>query len=120
MFRRLALIVAIVLAAPATALAQGACGPRDAMIASAEAQFDEHLTAQGMTLHNRHLIELFVSPDGTWTMLVSPSEDVACVLGVGDMWLAAPGSPQSSDLPQAPGKTGFRIPPGKRQPVSWP
>lgn len=79
-------IAAAALISSSAALAQGACGPRDMMIDAARGKFGESLVAQGLTLQNRQVVELYVSPNGTWTMFLSPRENMACVVAIGDNW----------------------------------
>ncbi|MDJ0895506.1 MAG: hypothetical protein QNJ92_10240 [Alphaproteobacteria bacterium] len=79
-------IAVAALISSSAALAQGACGPRDTMIDAARGQFGESLVAQGLTLQNRQVVELYVSQNGTWTMFLSPRENMACVVAVGDNW----------------------------------
>ena len=79
-------VAVVALISSSAALAQGACGPRDTMIDAARGQFGESLIAQGLTLQNRQVVELYVSQNGTWTMFLSPRENMACVVAIGDNW----------------------------------
>ena len=79
-------VAVVALISSSAALAQGACGPRDTMIDAARGKFGESLIAQGLTLQNRQVVELYVSQNGTWTMFLSPRENMACVVAIGDNW----------------------------------
>ena len=79
-------IAVAALISSSAAFAKGACGPRDLMTDAARGQFGESLVAQGLTLQNRQVVELYVSQNGTWTMFLSPRENMACVVAVGDNW----------------------------------
>jgi hypothetical protein len=67
---------------PATA---GPCGIREQIIKDITATFREKRTAVAL-LRTGEVLEVFVSPGGTWTMLVSKRSGVACVIAAGEVW----------------------------------
>lgn len=77
-------------AAPTQVQAQrpgGACGPREAIVANLEKKHAERRQARGLA-GTSALLEIWASPDrGSWTVLITRPDGVACVLAVGDHWL---------------------------------
>ena len=74
-----------VLAAPANA--QSVCGEREGMIGFLAAEFGEHRRAGGLVPGNR-MMELFVSEEnGTWTLMISAPNGVACLVATGDYYV---------------------------------
>jgi hypothetical protein len=69
---------------PAAISAPGAvCGERRELVKSLRAQFNE--TQEDYVLASeRKLIELFVSPQGTWTVLVTTPLGISCVTASGN------------------------------------
>ena len=67
---------------PATA---GPCGIREQIIKDITATFREKRTAIAL-LRSGEVLEVFVSPGGTWTILVSKRSGIACVVAAGEVW----------------------------------
>lgn len=81
-------LAASITAAPQRAAAQGGpqvCGPRDAIITRLSARYQERQSAIGMT-SGGSLVELFVSPEGTWTFVHTNTEGITCLLAAGEDW----------------------------------
>src|SRR6516225_9177862 len=78
-----AIIATMSFAVPAAASAPGAvCAERGDLVKSLRAQFNE--TQEDYVLASeRKLIELFVSPQGTWTVLVTTPLGISCVTASG-------------------------------------
>ena len=68
------------------------CGPRDKIIERLAVRFDERQSAIGMT-GGGSLVELFVSPDGSWTFVHTTTEGVSCLLAAGENWEQLPETP---------------------------
>jgi hypothetical protein len=66
------------------------CGPRVAVIEQLERDFSETPTSRGLA-SNGTVLELLVSPAGTWTMLISLPNGHSCFGAAGEMWEEAPG-----------------------------
>ncbi|MFC3641179.1 hypothetical protein [Aquibium oceanicum] len=59
------------------------CGKRDSMVADLGQQFREQSLATGLVDENA-MMEIFVSPSGTWTILATGTDGISCVLAVGE------------------------------------
>jgi hypothetical protein len=67
----------------------GPCGPRQAIVDGLAANFMEKRTAMGLTGAGQ-LLEIFVSPNGTWTIVVTVPSGQACIVAIGDTWMPEP------------------------------
>jgi hypothetical protein len=61
------------------------CWPRDQLFARLGAQHGETLTHQGVTANGR-LVEVLVSPGGTFTAFITLPSGLACPFAAGDGW----------------------------------
>jgi hypothetical protein len=61
------------------------CGERDALIEQFAMQHDEKPQALGLGADGG-VIEVLVSPEGGWTMLVTYPERPTCVVAMGEAW----------------------------------
>lgn len=85
------MILAVLLwAAPAQA--QSACDERSKIVAKLAERYQEQPRGRGLTAREL-LMELFISPEGTWTLLVSQPNGVSCLIAAGDGWLEIPHIP---------------------------
>ena len=76
--------------APLAAQAQTLrCGQRGDIVSFLEERFNEKQQGYG-TVGNRAVFELFVSPDGTWTILMSRTDSLTCIVAAGQNWESAP------------------------------
>jgi hypothetical protein len=73
-------------AAPATAAEQ--CAARADMVKTLGEKFQENPTALGVVNPNV-IVEVFVSDQGTWTILASDTGGQSCVVSVGEGWESA-------------------------------
>lgn len=99
MTRIVALLLAILgtlLSSPAEG--QLACGPHDTIARQLLAQFAEIPVGLGLT-HDGVLLELYASPDGTWTALVSNPAGVSCIVTFGVGWQSKGPSAAKEDAP---------------------
>jgi hypothetical protein len=65
------------------------CGPHDRLVAALGHKFQE--ARQGIGLANEQvLVELFVSPKGTWTMTSTNVNGITCILASGEAWESDP------------------------------
>ncbi len=67
--------------------AQAACGDRDKFIILLGESYAERPVAIGLTASGR-VVEVFTSPSGSWTMLVTYPNGVTCVVATGNSWEA--------------------------------
>jgi hypothetical protein len=72
------------------ALANPACGERTALAAELEARYAERPVARGLTLRG-DLAEVFASPGGTFTILITRPDGRTCAIAAGEGWAAEPG-----------------------------
>lgn len=67
------------------------CGPRVQIIEGIGKKYKEVPNAIGIASQGT-LVELFVAPSGTWTMLLTRGDGVSCLMGVGTDWQPLPPS----------------------------
>lgn len=86
-----ACIVAALSATPASAVepARSSCAPRAMIVQHLATQNKEQPMAVGQAEHGSRL-ELFTSPDGTWTLLFTLSNGMSCLLNAGTDWQTVP------------------------------
>lgn len=61
------------------------CGDRDYVVSQLYKEADETLVAQGLRSMG-FLVEVFVAPDGTWTLLETMPNGVTCIIAAGVSW----------------------------------
>jgi len=71
------------------ALAQMACGKRGDFLAQLEKQYGETPTAIGITDQGA-LLDVVVSPAGTWTMMLTVAGGPTCIVATGRHWETLP------------------------------
>lgn len=79
------LITALPLAAPAAAQQQTFCGDRSTMVEKLAQEFKENPMAVGM-VDQSAVLEIFVSDNGSWTILATSTDGKSCVLSAGEGW----------------------------------
>lgn len=86
------LVLGLCLAAVATVSAPSAnarpCAPRDEIVSKLSTNLQQKQKAIGLTEAGL-LAELFVSADGTWTIIFSTPEGFSCVMETGSHWMEA-------------------------------
>lgn len=92
--RRLAISAAAAVAAAgllatAASAAAAPCGPREMIAKELAGTFKETRTALGL-LASGEVLEIFVSPSGTWTALISQPSGWACIVASGEAWAQLP------------------------------
>lgn len=81
----------------------GRCGPHDAITQQLLAQFAEVPVGLGLT-NDGLLLELYASPDGTWTALISNPAGVSCIVSFGVGWQSkGPSAVKENAPPMEPG-----------------
>jgi hypothetical protein len=65
-----------------TAAAADVCGTRTVLVERLLSEFKENQAAVG-TLHEDAILEVFVSDQGTWTILATGTDGRSCVLAAG-------------------------------------
>lgn len=82
-----ALLVFLLSALAQTASAQTACGTRQAVADKLKQSYDEQPSAIGLA-HNGAIVEVFSSPAGTWTIVLTRPDGVSCLMATGESWQA--------------------------------
>lgn len=63
------------------------CGPHDALAAALDRQFKERPRAIATAGKNNAMIaELFVSEDGSWTLIITTTKGISCIRASGKHW----------------------------------
>ena len=71
------------------ASAATACGSHDALTKSLSTKFKEARRVMGV-VNGRAVMEIFMSPQGSWTVLVTDTTGTACVIATGHDWQEVP------------------------------
>ena len=66
--------------------AQQVCAVREKAVVQLEKQFEEQVAGRGLATDGKLMFELFVSENGSWTVLVSDPKGRACVVASGEPW----------------------------------
>ena len=91
---RLAAITLIVTLIATVAGAAAPCASRSDFIAFLKDNFGEVGVGQGLS-NRGHLVEVFVSPAGSWTILLSQPDGRSCLVDAGEAWVMVPSAGQS-------------------------
>jgi hypothetical protein len=83
-FSAMALLGGVLVSQPAEA-ASKVCGERAKILAQLEQKHEETPRALGLSADGG-VLEVLVSPDGGWTMLVTYPSKPTCVIAVGQAW----------------------------------
>jgi hypothetical protein len=67
--------------------AQTSCDVRESLLAKLDTGYSEKPVAIGLA-SSGNVVELLISSDGTWTILVTKPNGIACVAAVGEEWQA--------------------------------
>ena len=65
------------------------CGRHDDLTHQLNAQYEERTAAYGLTADGR-LVEVFSSPNGSWTILLSDPSGLSCIMSYGESWQPVP------------------------------
>jgi hypothetical protein len=94
----LLLILAAVILAPAVH-AQAVCGSHQSISETLKKSYSEAPASMGLTTGGG-MVEVYVSPEGSWTLVVTQPNGTSCLIAVGQDW---------ETLPQPKMVTGTRI-----------
>jgi hypothetical protein len=73
----------------ANAQSKAPCAPRAEVVKSLDGMFKETPAARAIVADGA-LMEVFVSSEGTWTMLLTSPQQMSCLVGSGDNWEELP------------------------------
>lgn len=85
---RLAYTEAAAFVPPPSSSSLNLCGERDQMVRDLDREFREQPLASGL-VDKDAVMEIFVSASGTWTILATGTDGLACVMAVGEGFDAA-------------------------------
>lgn len=91
--------LAFALLAPDATVAASRCDDRAKVVARLAEKYGEEVQSMGLNASN-HVVEIYASEDtGTWTILATRPDGVACLIASGHLWEAdaAPFMPQGDD-----------------------
>jgi hypothetical protein len=71
------------------ASAAAPCGNHDAIAKSLTTKFKEARRIMGV-VNARAVMEIFMSPQGTWTVVVTDTNGLACIIATGQDWQEVP------------------------------
>lgn len=74
----------------AQAAQHAVCGDRAKLIEGLKKRYKEVPVALGISQRNTEAIEIFASEAGTWTVVMTMSSGVACVMAAGHSWQDLP------------------------------
>ena len=88
---RFAAVLAVVTLFSCAGVASAAvpCGSHDALAKSLNTKFKEARRVMGV-VNAKAVMEIFMSPQGTWTVLVTDTTGIACVIASGQDWQEVP------------------------------
>ena len=89
---RLLALAFLLIATPAMA----ECLPRDEVTAWLKAMHNEVVIGKGLSRTGLGM-ELFVSPEGTWTIVTTPPSGLSCVRAAGTFWKTIEPEPEGTD-----------------------
>ena len=91
------LAAGLVMGAAAPGLASQQCGARDELIEVLGQRYREIRQALGLSGHAA-VFELYVSEQGSWTLLSTATTGVTCIVAAGEAWQDAPKLVAGRDL----------------------
>lgn len=66
-------------------MSQPMCAPYERMVTELESRFQEARTGRGVDARG-HLVEVYSSEGGSWTMLVTIPNGPSCIVATGQAW----------------------------------
>lgn len=77
---------------PSLLQARTVCKERAEMVKILQRKFGEVQRSFGLQ-NDRRVLELYASPDGTWTAILSMPNGKSCVVAAGEAWTVLPPAP---------------------------
>ena len=75
---------------PTSAAGQMLCGPQNKLADLLKQRFGDTRQAGGVSADARRIVELFVAPNGSWTIVVTDAHGQSCIVLSGEDWTRAP------------------------------
>ena len=76
-------------AVPVGVAGEAQCANHDSMAKTLTGKFKESRRAMGV-VNSTAVMEVFMSPQGTWTVVVTDTRGIACIAASGDEWQDVP------------------------------
>ena len=88
----LALIPAIAMSlwAGSSQAAQQNCAKRDDAIKTLSEKYNEKIVSRGLAKGGKSMVEVFASDSGSWTVIVTNTEGLSCIVASGESWHDVP------------------------------
>ena len=81
----LSALIPIAVAASTVPASAAVCMDHKTLTSYLDKKFKEQPRAVGL-IESRNLMEVFVSQNGTWTIVMTSTQGVACIIAAGDTW----------------------------------
>jgi hypothetical protein len=75
--------------AAAAETSPAACGAHDKIVEALKAKYQEERRVMGV-INQQTVMEIFMSPKGTWTVLVTDTTGTSCMTASGEDWQEVP------------------------------
>lgn len=82
------LLLFCVVSSPGVAFAQAACATRDIVVERLSSGYGESFQGGGLQSSNKVFEVWYSEEDGTWTILMTKSDGISCVMASGTDWRA--------------------------------
>ncbi len=92
-------LIAIGLTAMGTAQAQAMCMPHEHVVAKLQQHHGESVRGLGLGDRGHTVLELFVSESGSWTILMTRTTGVTCIMATGQSWTNFPMAVSAEEEP---------------------
>ncbi len=76
----------ILLATTQASAAKRPCIDRATLVERLEARFGENLRAVGVATSGKGALEIYASPNGTWTVVMTNTNGLSCIMAAGHSW----------------------------------
>lgn len=71
------------------------CGPRDVAVAELAGDLGERVIGRGLSQNGKAMVEIFKSESGSWTVIVTDTNGVSCILANGQVWMNTQSQPDN-------------------------
>ena len=88
-FKFAAVLAAVTLFSSVGVASAAPCGSHDAVAKALTTKYKEARRIMGV-VNAKAVMEIFMSPQGTWTVVVTDTNGVACIIATGQDWQEVP------------------------------
>jgi hypothetical protein len=68
---------------------RNSCVPHDIAVGQLAEKFNETVVGLGLGKNQQSVVELYVSDNGSWTILVTMTNGISCIAAAGENWTDA-------------------------------